>query len=162
MGEYQKPGEKRQAAQRLVGVAKEEYRSQFDDYEDVEIDVACADHVYPNWEKRWKWGAPHRRGLEIERDIGYIRITEENPISAVTVLGSGCAMPVCAVCEYPLTDLAMEELGRRESWRNCNVQNLRRQRVDGMMSQRPSSAVRADDAALMNHEMDYEPRVWEC
>jgi hypothetical protein len=162
VSEFQKPGPKRQAALQLVGVAKKEYWNPFDDYENVETFGGFAEHMYPEREDLRNHGAPHIHGLEIERDKGYIRIVEERPIIAAVVLGSGCAMPAYVVCEYPQPGITMQEPHRSKAWRGFNMQNVRRQRIDGMMSQHPSSAVRTYPQEIINYEMDYEPRVREC
>jgi len=173
MSEFQKPGEKRQAALRLVGVAKKEYWSPFNDYENVEVWGGFAINENYNEklreagvpqidEKRQKWGLPHIHGLEIERDLGYIRITEDKPIIAVAVMGSGCSMPAYVVCEYPEPGLTMEEPDRRGPWRGFNIQNLRQQRVEGMMSQHQCSVVRTFGGDLVTYDLDFEPRVREC
>ena len=173
ISEFQKPGKLRQAALRRVGIAKREYWSPFDDYENVEVFGGFTiQEDYGEFrrkagipkidEKRRKWGLPHIHGVEIEKDLGYIRITEDEPIIAVAVMGSGCSMPAYVVCEYPEPGLTMEEPDRRGPWTGFNIQNLRRQRVEGMMSQHQCSVVRTFGGDICTYELDFEPRVSEC
>ena len=166
--EYLNRGEKRQAALKPVGLVKKEYWSAFHDYDNVEVDAKFNGFRTDDRQKR---GAPHSHGLEIERDLGYIRITEEKPIVAVAGLGSGCLMPAYVVCEYPQPGETMKGAYFRGPWgpeliagtqQNFNMQNLRRQRVDGLMSEHPSGCVRTPSEELIIYEMDYEPRVFEC
>ena len=115
-------------------------------------------------------GAPHKHGLEIERDTGYIRITESEPILAVAVMGSGCAVPAYVVCEYQQPGESMETPWRAGPWRpegpferdGFNLQNLRRQMVQGMMSIHPSAFMRCFPQDQLTYTMDYEPRCFEC
>src|SRR3972149_1159578 len=96
-GEFENNPEKRRAALEMVGIAKREYWSPFNDYPNVEVEAHYAEHMYKDEKLRLK-GAPHKHGLEIERDKGFIRITEDRPIIGVTVLGSGCILPAYLVC----------------------------------------------------------------
>ena len=162
--DFQRSGEKRQAALTPVGLVKKDYWSAFHDYENVEV-VAGFGECFAD--DRSHLGAPHEHGLEVEKDIGYIRITEVQPIIAAVVLGSGCTMPAYVCCEYPQPGVPVGEvdahgpspsrLGHR-----FNMQTLRRQRIEGLMSQHPCGAVRTYGEDELTYKMDYEPRVREC
>lgn len=151
--------ETRQQASTLAGLAIKDYWTPFDDYENIEVDGMYTEEDVADPVER-KMGAPHRHGLEIERDRGYIRLNEEQPIVAVSVLGSGCYIPAYIVCEYPQPDLTMKE-PRRHGQKGWNMQNLRRQMVHGMHTIHQSGLQPTMGGDEVTYHMDWEPRVWE-
>jgi len=142
-----------------------EYWCPFHDYPNVEVESEFRGYTperYPSAASYDGKGLPHDHGLEIERDTGFIRITEAEPIIAVAVLGSGCALPAYVVCEYPKPDESMDEPERRGPWTGFNLQNVRRQMVQGMMSIHPSAFMRVFPQEELTYDMDFEPRCFEC
>lgn len=173
--EFQTDLKKRRDSNRIVTIAKRDYWAQFDDYDNVEVHGGFRDETftleglknYPEvqrkdfMEKVTRDGWPHKHGLELERGRGYIRITEDRPIIAASVLGSGCASPSYVICEYPQPGESFEEPHRCEKFVGYNMQNLRRQRVDGLRGLHPSPLVRALGQDIIAYEMDFEPRSFE-
>ena len=69
------------------------------------------------------------KGIEFKADTGFITIREEQPIIAVTVVGSGCTPRGYNICEW------WEE---GESVDNIQDQLVKRQRVDNLNGTHPS------------------------
>ena len=74
---------------------------------------------------------PHKHGMEMARNVGTITITEDKPIVAVTVVGSGCKQNGYILCEYPKDDQPPAEFDRRTET-GWNLQSMRRQRVGNL------------------------------
>ena len=109
----------RDQAAKMTGIAMKEYWSPFDDYGNIEIDAGWFDGTRDaEWRELKKKGAPLRHGLEIERSKGFIAITEQQPIAAVSVLGSACKTDVYVICDYPQPGLTTKEPRRQgqEGW----------------------------------------------
>jgi hypothetical protein len=69
------------------------------------------------------------KGIEFKADTGFITIREEQPIIAVTVVGSGCTPGGYNICEW---------WGEGESVDNIQDQLVKRQRVDNLNGTHPS------------------------
>ena len=153
--------EGRQAAAQVTGMSMKEYWSPFDDYGNIEIDACWSDGTRDaEWRQLRNKGAPHRHGLEIERSKGFISITEEQPIVAVSVLGSACKTDAYLICEYPQPGLTRKE-PRRHGQQGWNMQNLRRQMVKGLYCQHQSRNVATFGEDQMTYVDDFEPLTYE-
>ena len=151
----------RQQAVIMTGVAMKEYWTPFDDYGNIEIDACWNDGTRDAaWRKLKNKGAPHRHGLEIERSKGYIAITEEKPIVAVSVLGSACKTDAYLICEYPQPGLTDKE-PRRHGQEGWNMQNLRQQIVRGLHCQHQSRNIATFGRDQMTYVDDFEPVTYE-
>jgi len=146
-----------------------EYWCPFRDYPNIEVQSEFKGYTPERHPKAASYdgkGLPHRHGLEIERDTGFIRITETEPILAVDVMGSGCAVPAYVVCEYPQPGESFEEPPFGGPWqfggKGFNLQNLRRQMVQGMISIHPAAFMRCFPQDKITYDMDFEPRCFEC
>jgi len=69
------------------------------------------------------------KGIEFKADTGFLTITEEKPILAVTVVGSGCTPKGYNICEW---------WDEGESIDNMKDQLVKRQRVDNLNGTHPS------------------------
>ncbi len=173
--EFQIPGQKREEAAKPAGLAIKDYWSPFDDYPNFEIDANWSQDVLSHigkgfgpdgmdpqeWAESRKGGLPHKHGLEIEHSAGYIKVTEEQPIVAVSVLGSGCSTNSYIICEYPQPGLTGKEPSRHGE-KGWNLQNLRRQYVRGLHSTHQSRSVGTFGEDELHYTYDCEPRCYEC
>jgi hypothetical protein len=69
------------------------------------------------------------KGVELKSDDGFIRIEEEKPIVAISVVGSGCVPKGYVICEWWDDD---------ESIENMKNQLVKRQRIDNLNGTHPS------------------------
>ena len=68
-------------------------------------------------------------GIALQSDDGFIRIEEDNPIVAVSVVGSGCVPKGYVICEW---------WDEGETIDNMNNQLVKRQRIDNLNGTHPS------------------------
>jgi len=69
------------------------------------------------------------KGIELKADEGFITITEDKPIVAVNVVGSGCVPRGYNICEW---------WADGESIDNMKDQLVKRQRIDNLNGTHPS------------------------
>ncbi|MBM3476607.1 MAG: hypothetical protein FJX75_25315 [Armatimonadetes bacterium] len=113
----------------------EDQRRQFGPVREREVIAETERHVYttpfmyPNVEVGNFYEIDPTKGVEFRANDGFLTIAEEQPIVAVTVVGSGCAPRGYNICEW------WDEGEDVESFRD---QLVKRQRVDNLNGTHPS------------------------
>ena len=113
----------------------EEHLRQFGPPRRPEVIAAAERHVYttpfvyPNVEVGNFYEIDPKKGVEFKADDGFLRISEEQPIVAVTVVGSGCVPGGYNICEW---------WDEGEGIENMHDQLVKRQRIDGLNGTHPS------------------------
>lgn len=95
----------------------------------TERHVYTTPFMYPNVDVGNFYEIDPLKGIEIKADDGFISVTEERPIVAVTVVGSGCAPQGYNICEW---------WDEGETIEGMTDQLVKRQRVDGLNGTHPS------------------------
>jgi len=95
----------------------------------TERHVYSTPFMYPNVEVGDFYEIGAVKGIEFKADDGFLTIKEEQPIVAVTVVGSGCAPKGYNICEW---------WGEGESLETAKDQLMKRQRVDNLNGTHPS------------------------
>jgi hypothetical protein len=108
---------------------------QFGPAREVEVFRSTERHVYstpfmyPNVDVGNFYEIDPTKGIEFQADDGFLTIVEEQPIVAVTVVGSGCTPHGYNICEWWDDGESIEAL---------KDQLVKRQRVDGLNGTHPS------------------------
>jgi len=113
----------------------EEQMRQFGPVRQAEVIASTERHVYTtpfmyaNVEVGDFYEIDPTKGIEFKADDGFLTISEEQPIVAVTVVGSGCAPNGYNICEW---------WGEGESLETLKDQLVKRQRIDNLNGTHPS------------------------
>ena len=136
---------------------KEDMKPHYMKYPNIEVYNPPGDPTTPS-----PVGAPHKHGLEMARNVGTITITEDEPIIAVTVIGSGCKQNGYILCEYFKDDEPLAEFDRKteQGW---NLQSMRRQRVGNLQGIHVGggSFKAYPESMAQSWVPDEESNVWE-